>query len=55
MRRECQAQFLQEDKITTLCVAIQRLATLWPCLAQFGVEWYRNAKCTKRMHGNISP
>ena len=42
------AQFLQEDEIITLYVAIQRLA-------QSGVEWSSNAKYTKRMHGNISP
>ena len=36
-------------------MAIQHHAMLWPCLAQSGVEWSSNAKCTKHMHGNMSP
>ena len=37
-----------KDEITTLYVVIQRLA-------QSGIEWSSNAKCTKRMHSNIGP
>ena len=54
MRRECQAQFLQ-DEITTLYVALQHHATLQPQrephLAWSGIEWSSNAKCTKHIHG----